>query len=757
MNKERWLRIGQYLAMILTTGWAYFNCLYSRFDYDDIPLIVENADLRRAGGLFNLLKVGRPLRAITFWLDYRLWGMDATGYHLTNLILHCLCVLAAFLLLKRLFNDRGLAFLAALLFALHPANTEAVIGIAHRKEMLCFLFMTLCMLAFFTPGKRKFWLGLSLGFYLLALLSKQVGLTVPFLILLATTALKTPAALSRRRLLLELAPFLLIPVLAFLFALSDFKLFASFAPADFGSHRYLQILATQLSFFPVYLKQAFFPSHLRLDYYVVYAQSFFEPGPALGTMAFLASLAALFALLKRKSEFAFGWGWFMICLLPVMNWVPANAIIAERYLYIPDLGVALVVALAFKRAGLEIKDRLRSKSFSAALTGLAVFLVLFLELSGFGYCYQRLLWLRLPEIGPQNWVFAVSGLAAGLILTGAARFWNRRQGEEKKSFLPESLFFLALAMIGAVLTFLFATWLAYHRLVAPIPGTSTHFPDWVGVVSYAENRPVNQIVSEAPLPARKQLLMLIARYIYFVASQGGPFLSYSVGSFPLLNFVLFTLLGVALWLAGIARYGRSLPGRKPAWSLAILFAPILLAVMFSQVKDRTGKWGWELALWRSTIRENSNSFTGWNNLGRAYVTRNRLPEAVSCFIQAHSLEPYRLDPILNLGNTMVKLKNLDAAEHYYRWALKLNPFSFVAQINLGNCLAAKKDYQAAVSIYMEALQVQPDSFEATYNLAWCFYQLGDRGRAWIYLQKTLQLAPNHRPSLILLEQLKQSP
>jgi tetratricopeptide (TPR) repeat protein len=352
-------------------------------------------------------------------------------------------------------------------------------------------------------------------------------------------------------------------------------------------------------------------------------------------------------------------------------------------------------------------------------------------------------------------VFAVSGLAAGLILTGAAWTWNRRQGEEKKTFLPESLFFLALAMIGVVLTFLFATWLAYQEFLFPVPGTSTHFPDWLGVVSFAENRRMEELVG--PLRAKNQVFTLIARYIYFIAAQGGPIISYSVGSFPLLNFFLFTLLGVSLWLAAIARYGRRLPARKPEWSLAILFAPILLAVMFSQVKDRTGQWGWELALWRSTIRENPNSFTGWNNLGRAYVTRDRLPEAVSCFISAHALEPYRLDPILNLGNTMLKLNDLAAAEHYYRWALKLNPFSFIAQLNLGNCLAAKKDYQDAVSIYLEALQVQPDSFEATYNLAWCFYQLGDRGRAWIYLQKTLQLAPHHRPSLMLLEQLKQSP
>jgi len=744
--------LGPLVLIMLLSLWVYANATFTIFHYDDIPLILENPYLGSREGFVDLLRTGRPLRAISFWIDYQVWTLDSKGYHFTNNLLHGFCALVAFFLVRKLYQDRRLALLAALIFALHPVNTEAVIGVSHRKELLCFLFMGLSFLSFGRTGKRNFWFGLSLLFYLLALFSKQVALALPLLLLLSRSLFPSAVPGKRGRFWIELGFFIAIPVLAFVFTLSDFKLFARFQPADFASHRYLEILATQLGAFPAYLRLAFFPAHLRLDYDVPFAHNFFEFRPLAGVLTLALSFLILAGLLKKKSGFGFGWGWFLINLLPLLNWVPANSLLAERYLYIPVFGISLIVALGFQKADVILRERLGGKAVPALTLGSANFLIVFLGLAGFGYTYHPLLWLKLTPANLESGrVFVICALVIGLIFSAVIFYWNRARAENPGSFSADLLFFLALLAAGMTIYSVSATSVVYRKLIFPIPGTETHYSSWLQMVSQTERTSIGEIT--ARLGSKNAVSGLLARFVYIISTQGGPILVYSIHSFPLLNFFIYNLLGQALWLTLVNRLGRRPYFLKQGWGWVWLFAPILLAMMFTQTKARTMQWGWDVALWRSTVRENPHSFLGWNNLGRAYVERDKISSAMECFAVAHSIGPYQIDPILNLGNTMLKAGNLEAAEHYYRWALKLNPYSFTAQVNLGNCLASKREYQRAIESYLEALRIK-DSFEVSYNLAVCFLELGDKDRAWFYLIKTLRLAPDHQPSRILVEKLK---
>ena len=726
-SRARWLNIIQPAFLVILGFMAHSANIFSYFNYDDIPLIVENPYLRTWDGIWGLLKTGRPVRGLSFWLDYRIWGLDARGFHFTNLMLGIICILAAYYLLQLIFQNRRLAFLSALVFAVHPVNSEAVIGIAHRKELLCFLFMALSFIAFKKSGRTWRWLLASFIFYLLALLSKQVALALPFLFVLEAVAASGPGPEKMKRVWIISALFFALPVLGFIFSLADFKFFGQFQPAEFFQHNYIQIISTQFKYYPNYLELAFFPAHLNIDHYVQYADSLLDPGPLLGLLAFLASILLLARLALARKPWALAWGWLLLNLLPVMNWVPSNQILSERYLYIPSLGAAMMLALGFEKAGLALKSYAGSRAFPTALFSVFNFLFLLLFFSAYLQGYQKQLWARLPALNlASGSVFITGAIPAAALLSMAIIIWNRRQEQKRPGLGKEFLFFLLVIIAGFLLSSFIASSLAYHKPVFPIPEAAVNYQKF------------------------KAALVIEMRH------DSGHFTrTYPHGSnlIELLNFIGYVVIVFSGLLLALNRIGRRLAAAKSELLATALFAPILVAVMLGQSVVRSRDWGSEVSLWKSTVRENPRSFTGWNNLGRAYVDRKKYAEAVDCFLMAHSVEPYRLEPLLNLGNLMVMLGRIDDAEHYYRWALLLNPYDFLARLNLGNCLASRNEYNQAVQEYMAALEIKPDSFEPAYDLAVSFYAMGDRARAFLYAQKSLRLAPNHEPSRMLLRRI----
>jgi tetratricopeptide (TPR) repeat protein len=724
-GREKWTAAGQIALLAFLSFLSHSGNIYSYFNYDDIPLIVENPYLRTWGGVWGLLKTGRPMRGLSFWLDYRIWGLSARGFHFTNLMLGIACVLAAYYLLQLIFHNRRLAFVSALIYAVHPVNSEAIIGIAHRKELLCFLFMVLSFIAFKKSGMAWRWLLASFIFYLPALLSKQVALVLPFLFALEALAVSRPEKMKRVWIISAL--FLAVPALGFVFSLSDFKFFGRFQPAEFFQHNYIQIISTQFKYYPKYLELAFFPDHLNIDHYVQYADSLLNPGALLGLLAFLASIIILVKLALARQPWALAWGWLVINLLPVMNFVPSNQIISERYLYIPCFGAAMVIALGFEKMGLAVKPYLGSRAFRIALFSAFNFLFLLIFFSGYLQGYQKLLWRRLPDLNlGSGSVFIIGTIPAAILLSIAIIFWNRRQEQKRPGIWKEYLFFLLVIITGYCLSAFIVSSLAYHKPVFPIPEAAVNYQRY-----------------EAAL-----LLQMKHDSIHFTRTY-----PHGTNLIELINIIGYVVLVFSGVLMALNRIGRRLAAARSELLAAVLFAPILVGVLFGQSGVRSRDWGSEVSLWKSTVRENPQSFTGWNNLGRAYVDRKKFDEAIDCFIMAHSVEPYSLEPILNLGNVMVMFNRIDDAAHYYQWALLINPYSFLARLNLGNCFASQDDYNQAIEQYAVALQIKPDAFEADYGLAYAFYALGDRAKAFLYAQKALAIAPTHQPSKFLIQKL----
>ena len=180
------------LLLTLSTG-AYLPALRSGFvGLDDETYVVNNATLRSTAGLLQIWLEPTaspqyyPITFSAFWLQYQLWGAHPHGYHALNVALHALDSTLLWLVLRRL--DVPGAFLAAVIFALHPVHVESVAWITELKDVLstaCYLLALLAWLGFVASGH---WLqyALALSLFVCALLSKTMTCTLPATMLLLT-------------------------------------------------------------------------------------------------------------------------------------------------------------------------------------------------------------------------------------------------------------------------------------------------------------------------------------------------------------------------------------------------------------------------------------------------------------------------------------------------------------------------------------------------------------------------------------------
>lgn len=174
---------------------AYIPALQAGFVWDDDVYVTNNPLLSAEDGLSRIWfskdspSQYFPMVYTTFRLEYALWGLDAHGYHMTNVLLHIINSLLLWRLLQRL--DVKWSWLAAIIFAIHPVNVESVAWITERKNVLVVFFSLLSLLAWMRfadhssrsePAGRFYFFSMIL--YLLALFSKTTACTLPAALLL---------------------------------------------------------------------------------------------------------------------------------------------------------------------------------------------------------------------------------------------------------------------------------------------------------------------------------------------------------------------------------------------------------------------------------------------------------------------------------------------------------------------------------------------------------------------------------------------
>ena len=184
--------------IILCVILAYLPTLSNEYIWDDDAYVTENTTLHDLHGLDRIwFEVGAvpqyyPMVHTTFWLEYQLWGLNPVGFHLVNVLLHAIAAVLLWQVLQRL-EVRG-AWLAALIFGLHPIEVESVAWVTECKNVLSAVFYFTAALAYFRfaapkgeAGRQRdrwFWYGGALILFVAALGSKTVTCSLPAALLL---------------------------------------------------------------------------------------------------------------------------------------------------------------------------------------------------------------------------------------------------------------------------------------------------------------------------------------------------------------------------------------------------------------------------------------------------------------------------------------------------------------------------------------------------------------------------------------------
>ncbi len=360
---------------LLVSFLLYRSILHAPFVFDDELHILQNPDI---GDFWAFAaRSNRPLLALSLVVNFKLGGVDPFGYHLINVILHGLCALLVYLLVKGM--PRGgpvLGLLVALGFLSHPLQTESVSYTISRGEVMASLFYCASIVSLRHAligegvGRRLAWGALAALFAWLGVASKEVAVTIPVAGFLYDTAFVSRGArmASRKNWRLHLSVCSSWLMTAWLLLTREYE----GAGADLqgvGPGRYL---ATQSGVIFHYLRLVAWPTGLCLDYDWPWAGSLFEPA-VVGRLLVLGAILGLgFWLLGKMPEVGFGILWFFLLLAPTRSVLPIVDPIFEHRVYLALVGPLL----SFLVAGRALLARAgRGAVAGAAAAWLAVLLV----------------------------------------------------------------------------------------------------------------------------------------------------------------------------------------------------------------------------------------------------------------------------------------------------------------------------------------------------------------------------------------------
>ena len=272
-------------------------------------------------------------------LSYLPFGGDSGAQHVANVAIHALAAMALFAFLFSATGGRWPSAAVAMLFALHPLHVESVAWVAERKDVLCALFWFLSVWAYARSQRLLALLAFALG-----LMAKPMIVTLPVLLLLIDVW-----PLRRRPALWEKAPFFALSAVAALFTF-----FVQRAGGAVGGlHLYPPGLRVEnaLVSYALYLWQSIVPAGLAVFY--PYPGSIPLWQPAVAAIVLAAITWLVFRGRATRPYLAVGWCWFLVTLLPVLGLVQIGAQArADRYMYVPLVGLAIMLAWSVPRPAL---------------------------------------------------------------------------------------------------------------------------------------------------------------------------------------------------------------------------------------------------------------------------------------------------------------------------------------------------------------------------------------------------------------------
>lgn len=463
-NEQRAVWISLLLGLVTLA--LYLPALRHEFlTYDDQQYVTENRQVQAGLTGQNLIWAfgfhagnWHPLTWISHMVDCQLFGVNPGGHHLTSILIHVATTILLFIALRRLTGAVGPSGVVAALFAWHPLHVESVAWIAERKDLLSAFFWVLSIATYAgyaskakdTTSARTLRAALiskrylmALGSFALALMSKPMAVTLPFvLLLLDFWPLQRSVKLigenkSRwRKLIIEKLPFFGLSAATCLLTIAAQEpAIVSTASLPIGQRVTHAIIS-----YAHYLGATFLPTNLAIYYPYNIAESMRSMGAA---GALLALVTGAVLKLKREAPYLLvGWLWFLGTLVPVIGLVQVgDQAWADRYTYLPSIGL-------FVAAVWGVRNSIENKVAIQTLTILPAALLLTLTTRQLGHWKNtETLFTQAANVTQQNHM--------AITMLGSVRAKEGRLDEAIKYYetalrykpgYPEAHFFLGNAL-----------------------------------------------------------------------------------------------------------------------------------------------------------------------------------------------------------------------------------------------------------------------------------------------------------------------
>jgi Flp pilus assembly protein TadD len=684
-------------------------------NYDDQSYVYHNPVVQQGltwkGVLWALTygKIGHwhPLTWLTHMADFQLYGLWAGGHHLTNVALHAVTTVLLFLALRKMTGALWRSAFVAAVFAIHPLRAESVAWVAERKDVLSGMFFMLTLLAYVNYARRPsrgryamvaVWFGLGL-------LSKNMLVTLPFVLLLLDwwPLERFPASNFRFQIFLRLAKEK-IPLLL----LSAGSCIATFiVPEKVGETDRvpaLERVGNALVSYVIYLRQMIFPAGLAIPYpNIAKGQPIWQV--CLAFVALAAITAAVIIYRKKRPYLLTGWLWYLGMLVPAIGIVQISYYAhADRYTYLPEIGLAMAVTWAM--ADWSAKWKHRRLVMGSLMVAMISALAVCCHIQVSYWKDSESLWTHTLAHTSGNSVahynLGLDFAERGDLEAGIAQY---RKAIEINPAYVEALDNLGNALVKQGR---FEDGLAQYQKALEINPDFTHARYNLGTALLAEGNLDEAIVQYKEILENDPDDSLVRNSLGDVLVQQGK-------------------LDEA-----VTQYRKVLEDNPDDEEARFKLGNVL----FNQ-----GKLKEAIVQYRQVLEIKPDYAEAQNNLGTALLANGDTKEAIAQYRKALEIKPDYTEACKNLGNALLRNGDFDEAMACFQKVTPLSPDPLARWFYLGNIFLQKKNLDDAIACYRQALKINLRVAEAWANLGVAFFQNGESKETIDAWQKSLEIKP----------------
>lgn len=617
-----------------------------------------------------------PLTMLSLMADAQIYGLNAGGFHFTNVLLHAASAILLFLVLQEMTGAIWRSALVAAIFAIHPLRVESVAWIAERKDVLggFFFMLTLAAYAHYVRKTSPAHYALVAAAFAAGLLSKPTTITLPFvLLLLDYWPLRRMETQKRSRMILEKIPLVaLSAAAAAATVLAAHQQVSDNARFTLGSR-----LGNAIVAYAIYLRQMIWPAGLMVPYdYPRHGRAIWMVGLAA---VFLTGVSALAWRERRARPWLLtGWLWYLGVLAPMIGIVQVGVFShADRYTYLAQIGITLM--LVWLAAEWRMNRRLTG---GLAAGVLLVFMSCAWKQSSY-WQNGAALWHRTLALDPDN-EMAQNNLAAMLLQQG--KLDEAIAGYKKTLQLDPESARVRLSLGTALL------------LNGNVDEAIKYFDEALNLnpnSAETHNNLGNALFRAGKFDEAKSHM---ERAVQLDPNYPQAYLSMG-------NLIL--------------REGKT-DEAAGDFQKALQLNPTLAQAHYELANILLGKGSAEDAIdhYEKALQYQPNYAAAHVNLANALLQQGEPADAVAHYEQALLLDPQSLQAHVNLGRILQQQGDLDRAIAHYQKALETKPDFAEARSSLAGALAQKGNVAGALREYRAALRLSPGDAEIENSLAW---------------------------------------